>query len=386
MKKLIIIQKIMIDFGDRTCLTRDGCKPIRYLWTDAFAVCNFLELYNQTGEQKYKQDALALVEQVHHILGKHREDDPRSGWISALDEDEGEKHPTIGGLRIGKKRNERKPDEPYDERLEWEQDGQYFHYLTKWMHALNRVTELTGDFKYNCWAKELAKTAHTKFTYTLSDTQEKRMYWKMSIDLSYPLVPSMGQHDALDGYITYLQLESTASRDLEISYKPHLDIEIAEMSRMYQNINLTTDDPLGIGGLLNDACKLIQLIITGNMPHLSDMVLELLYAAKEGLEAFIRTDTLKYPPKYRLAFRELGLSIGLNMIKKMQILIRGHAEHFTSRALLESQLASLVQYLHVSEVIEDFWLNPENQKSSTWSEHIDINSVMLATSLLPIIS
>ena len=75
-----------------------------------------------------------------------------------------------------------------------------------------------------------------------------------------------------------------------------------------------------------------------------------------------------------------------NMIKKMQILIRGHAEHFTSRALLESQLASLVQYLHVSEVIEDFWLNPENQKSSTWSEHIDINSVMLATSLLPIIS
>jgi hypothetical protein len=118
MKKLIIIQKIMIDFGDRTCLTGDRCKPIRYLWTDAFAVCNFLELYDQTGEQKYKQDALALVEQVHHILGKHREDDPRSGWISALDEDEAEKHPTIGGLRIGKKLNERKLDESYDERLE----------------------------------------------------------------------------------------------------------------------------------------------------------------------------------------------------------------------------------------------------------------------------
>ncbi len=386
MEKLIIIQKIMIDFGDRTCLTGDRCKPIRYLWTDAFAVCNYLELYNQTDEQKYKQDALALVEQVHHILGKHREDDPRSGWISTLDEDKGENHPTIGGLRIGKKLNERKQDEPYDERLEWEQDGQYFHYLTKWMHALNRVTEITGDFKYNRWAEELAKTAHTKFTYTLSDTQEKRMYWKMSIDLTYPLVLSMGQHDALDGYITYLQLESTASRDLEISYRSHLDIEIVEMSRMYQNINLTTDDPLGIGGLLNNACKLMQLIITGNMSHLSDMVSELLYVAKEGLEIFIRTDTLKYPSKYRLAFRELGLSIGLNTIEKMQMLIREHAEHFTNRALLESQLTSLVQYQHVSEVIEDFWLNPENQKSSTWSEHIDINSVMLATSLLPIIS
>ena len=103
------------------------------------------------------------------------------------------------------------------------------------MHALNRVTEVTGDFKYNRWAEELAKTAHTKFTYTMSDTEEKRMYWKMSIDLSYPLVPFMGQHDALDGYITYLQLESTASRDLEISYKPHLDIEIAEMLPISQH-------------------------------------------------------------------------------------------------------------------------------------------------------
>ncbi len=250
------------------------------------------------------------------------------------------------------------------------------------MHALNRVAEVTGDFKYNRWAEELAKIAHTKFTYTLSNTQEKRMYWKMSIDLSYPLVPSMGQHDTLDGYITCLQLESTASRDLEISYKPHLDIEIAEMSRMYQNINLTTDDPLGIGGLLYDACKLMQLIITGNMPHLSDMVSELLYAAKQGLEAFIRTETLKYPPKYRLAFRELGLSIGLNMIEKMQMLIREHAGYFTNRVLLESQIIGLVQYLPISEVIEDFWLNPENQKSSTWSEHMDINCVMLATSLL----
>lgn len=234
----------------------------------------------------------------------------------------GEAHPTIEGLRIGKKLNERKSDEPYDERLEWEQDGQYFHYLTKWMHALNRTTEVTGDLRYNRWALELAKTAQAKFTYTLPDTQEKRMYWKMSIDLSYPLVPSMGQHDALDGYITYLQLEATSVNDPEVSYKFHLDTEIAEMLRMYQNINLATNDPLGIGGLLSDACKIMQLIISGNMTHLSDMLLELLYVAKEGLDTFILTDTLRYPSQYRLAFRELGLSIGLKAIEKMQMLIR----------------------------------------------------------------
>ena len=383
MKQLANIEKIMMDFADRTCLAGGTCKPRRYLWTDAFAVCNFLELYDQTGEQKYKQDALTLVEQVHQILGKHRDDDPRSGWISGFDENEGEAHPTTGGLRIGKKLNERKPDEPYDERLEWEQDGQYFHYLTKWMHALNRTTEVTGDFRYNRWAQELAKTAHAKFTYTLPGTQEKRMYWKMSIDLSYPLVPSMGQHDALDGYITYLQLEATAVNDPELSYQSYLDTEIAEILRMYENSSLATDDPLGIGGLLSDACKIMQLIIIGNMTHLSDLLPELLHAAKEGVDTFIRTDTLRYPSQYRLAFRELGLSIGLKAIVRMQMLIREHAEHFKNRVLLESQLTNFEQYLHLSEVIKNFWLEPENQKSSTWSEHIDINSVMLATSLIP---
>jgi hypothetical protein len=34
------------------------------------------------------------------------------------------------------------------------------------------------------------------------------MCWKMSIDLSRPLVPSMGQHDPHDGYIIYSQLQS----------------------------------------------------------------------------------------------------------------------------------------------------------------------------------
>jgi hypothetical protein len=28
-------------------------------------------------------------------------------------------------------------------------------------------------------------------------------------------------------------------------------------------------------------------------------------------------------------------------------------------------------------------MEPENQKSSTWNDHLDINSVMLATSLHP---
>lgn len=155
----------------------------------------------------------------------------------------------------------------------------------------------------------------------------------MSIDLSCPPVPSMGQHDPLDGYITYLQLGTTAANNLKPASELSLDTEIAEMLHMYQNINMTTDDPLGIGGLLGDACRLMQLIIAGNMSHLGDLLLELLYAAKEGLDAFMLTDTLRYPSQYRLAFRELGLSIGLKSVKKMQALAREHAEYFRDTTL-----------------------------------------------------
>ena len=121
---------LMTSFAARTGLDAAHSKQ-RYLWTDAFAVCNFLGLARLTGEQRYTELALRLVDQVHHTLGRHRDDDPRTGWISGLSEREGEAHPTRGGLRIGKKLPERGPNDPIDEALEWDRDGQYFHYLTK---------------------------------------------------------------------------------------------------------------------------------------------------------------------------------------------------------------------------------------------------------------
>lgn len=83
----------------------------RYLWTDAFALLNFLELGRITGKHNYLDLARRLIDAVHYTLGRHRGDDARSGWISGLKEDEGKKHPAAGGLRIGKKLNERRPEE-----------------------------------------------------------------------------------------------------------------------------------------------------------------------------------------------------------------------------------------------------------------------------------
>ena len=207
------IREIMMDFARKTGLSPASSAPRRYLWTDAFAVCNFLGLYQETGGEEFRDLALKLVDQVHDTLGRHRKEDSRTGWISGLGEEDGRLHPTKGGLRIGKELQERRSNDPFNERLEWDRDGQYYHYLTKWMHALNRASRVTGDIKYNTWAMELAKTAHASFVYAPSYGGTKRMYWKMSIDLSLSLVPSMGQHDPLDGFVTYNELQATAAKD-----------------------------------------------------------------------------------------------------------------------------------------------------------------------------
>ena len=46
-------------------------------------------------------------------------------------------------------------------------------------------------------------------------------------------------------------------------------------------------------------------------------------------------------------------------------------------------MGNLMGYLPLVEDIEAFWLDPVNQEAETWKEHLDINMVMLATSLAP---
>jgi hypothetical protein len=380
---LPVVREIMMKFAALTGLSPAKRSPRRYLWTDAFAVCNFLELYHETGDEQYRDFAGRLVNQVHNVLGKHRDDDVRRGWISGLSEEDGKQHPTWGSLRIGKKLNERKPDEPYDDRLEWDQDGQYFHYLTKWMHALNRVCSATGDFVYNRWAMELAKAAHNGFVYTspISGGQ-KRMYWKMSIDLSHPLVPCMGQHDPLDGLVTYCELQSTAERDPNRDASPDLVAETTDMADICVGKTWATDDPLGIGGLLSDAYRMAQLIINADFegPGLFKTLLE---SSLEGLEVYTRDYPLRLPASYRLAFRELGLSIGLAVIEKIKGLIREKEGCFAGEGELSSIVSSLLRYVPLRETIQTFWLQKANQESKSWRNHLDIDMVMLATSLTP---
>ena len=382
MQQTISTQSIMSDFATSTGLSDPTREPRRYLWTDAFAVCNYLELYQQTSEPTFLQLALKLVDQVHLILGRYRKDSVRNGWLSGLDEKQAQMQPTRKGLRIGKRLDERQPGEPVNESLEWDQDGQYFHYLTKWMHALNRVSQVTGKSVYNQWALELATVAHATFTYTSSTDGSKRMYWKMSIDLSRPLVDSMGQHDPLDGLITYQQLEATAQRFPETPSELSLKTEIKEMAAMCVGHNWASEDTLGIGGLLTDACKLVQLV---DIHHLQETArLEaLLRDIEHSLQAFVTYNQLDLSAEYRLAFRELGLAIGLHAISRMQKRIEQHPDNFNNADQLTSTLTRLSDFHRLTKFIDGFWSEPRHRSVNSWLEHADINNVMLATSLAP---
>ena len=154
--RMVTAREIMMEFADFTGLSRAGEVQQRYLWTDAFAVCNFLELYRQTGDEEYKHLSLRLVDQVHNTLGRHRGDDRRTGWISGLTEEEGGRHPTLGGLRIGKGIKERGPQEPYDENLEWDST------------ILSTDTSPTGRFRRQ--PRRIQRERHRRISHLRSPT------------------------------------------------------------------------------------------------------------------------------------------------------------------------------------------------------------------------
>jgi hypothetical protein len=175
--------------------------------------------------------AVRLVDQVHHVLGRHRDDDPRSGWISGLSEKEGELHPNIGGLRIGKELN--------------------------------------------------------------------------------------------DGLVTYSELQMTAYSFPGRSSLLDLRAGIADMIELCRWQDLATDDPLGIGGLLFDASRIAQLMLRGGFAH-PDLLERVVESVLRGVRIVERSRQLQLPAGYRLAFRELGLSIGMKGLDRLSVQVEGN--------------------------------------------------------------
>jgi hypothetical protein len=290
-----------------------------------------------------------------------------------LSEEEGELHPTLGGLRIGKTLPEREENEPVDSQLEWDRDGQYFHYLTKWMHALICMGRQAGERRHQCWAAELAETAHRGFVREMRPGGPKRILWKMSVDLTRPLVSSMGQLDPLDGLITCLELQT--AEGFTANQGTDLRAAIADMTQICVVAHWATDDPLGIGGLLDAATRLSQLVVKRGLKY-DELLHRLLVEASFSLQSFSRSFRPGRSAERRLAFRELGLSIGIHGLQRLRHLVANDRE-------LAGISDSLLPYQPLATQISSFWSNPAHRLCSTWMDHCDINSVMLATSLAP---
>jgi len=134
--------------------------------------------------------------------------------------------------------------------------------------------------------------------------------------------------------------------------------------------------------MILDACRIAQLIAKGQIrdPSLLETVV---HAAPMGIESFKISGSLEYPAEYRLAFRELGLSIGLSAVERMLAIIEENPNVFCQMSSLPQIVEGLREYMPLGETIEMFWMDNKNRQASTWIEHREINMVMLATSLAP---
>jgi hypothetical protein len=261
---------------------RSGGHRGRYLWTDAFGVINFLTLSRELREPAYLDRAVQLANTVHNALGRTRDG---TTWLPGASDE----LPVGGGLRIGKQ-GESGSDG----------DGQYHHYFTLWMFALNRLSHATNDKTHNERAISLAKAIHPYF-FVDRDTPRPRMLWKIAMDRSRPLVQSQGNSDPIDGLVVFRKLQA-ASSDSGV-----LAEEIADYERIIElkGNHFVSTDTLDLGMTLWTSHWLKD-----NESYFNDLHQQ----AEVQLRKLFDRGYLEKPTSRRLAFREYGTALGIGCI------------------------------------------------------------------------
>ena len=173
-------------------------------------------------------------------------------------------------------------------------DGQYHHYLTLWMFALNRLSKATNDRSYNEQAIALAKAIHPHFF----DKGRRRMYWKIAMDRSRPLVNSQGNLDPIDGLVVFRKLQA-ASDDRSILQK---EIEDYERIIELKGKHFVSSDTLDLGMTLWTSHWLAD-----NEEYFADLTKQ----AERQVHKLFDQNYLDIPTSRRLAFREYGSCLGI---------------------------------------------------------------------------
>ena len=116
-----------------------------------------------------------------------------------------------------------------------------------------------------------------------------------------------------------------------------------------------TDDPLGLGGLLFDACRLCQLFNPDNHDDV-DLCEALLDACSYGLSRFVRARPLAEAASNGLVFRELGLAIGLKGVSAIVHKITECSSHLEKRGDLRRAINLIQQHVSLGDEIVGAWL------------------------------
>ena len=299
----------------------------RYLWTDAFGVVNLVTLSVENSSEKYMTLAERLVHTVHDILGRTR--DGTSRLEGATDE-----KPLDGGLRIGKTLDHGD-----------DCDGQYHHYLTLWMFALNRLSVAAKEPKYNDLAIQLAKAIHWRFLIRRS-SGHLSMVWKISTDMKTVLVPSEGHLDAATGYVICRLLQDTAARHGHGENLLQKEIEdYSNIMGRKENIR-PSGDPLDLGmGLWVSQIYPEDKWTMWFKGRALDMADELLDE---------ESPMIHRPASRRLAFREFGACLGIRccddttpeLDSKVEAVL-GFWEHHVSNGL-EGDIRPISQVMYAA--------------------------------------
>jgi len=111
------------------------------------------------------------------------------------------------------------------------------------------------------------------------------------------------------------------------------------------------------------------------------LIAGLLAAALVGLRRYQQGGELDASAHLRLAFRELGLAVGLAALPVLDEALPRAAPRLAGET--EAVRAQLIRLAPIRADIEAFWLESAHRRGPSWREHEDINDVMLATTLLP---
>jgi hypothetical protein len=126
------------------------------------------------------------------------------------------------------------------------------------------------------------------------------------------------------------------------------------MAAIYEGKSWTTDDALGIGGLLISAYRMARLIAKNGFTR-TGLLAAVLDDALTGLGYFVANSPLNLSSGNRLAFRELALAIGLQAVGRLWQLVEQYQAVFRKDHKAHSHIQSLGRYEHLSGAINEFW-------------------------------